>query len=582
MSAQFLRRLRDQTTIRLQTAVLAVFLCVTSVGVAAFASAFVAREKSIASTNRELVAVAHAMASRLDQHMWERYRELKNIANLKPLQETWSGDGQAVRGILEQLQTTLPEYAWLGFATPDGTVKAATGGMLEGVSVAERPWFKAGLKGPAVQDVHDAKLLDKLLRTSPDQAPFRFVDVAMPVYNADGSLAGVLGSHLSWTWAEEVRRHVLNSQDVRLQSDIWILSKDGTVLLGPSDRSFTSEQRSGIGTFIDEQPGNPTLTALVSSQGLDDYPGLGWVVAARRPLSVAQSPANSLALQIVLIGCAVALAAAFPAWLVAGSVAKPLSGLASRLDAIGRDPEASNVERAHGSVDVLQLSSAVRSLLRRLGTAEANEREASTRAEEISRLAQDQARAAEEKTMRLGSDIRTLQVLADTDALTGLFNRRAFLPFADDALSYFRRYERDFGILMIDIDHFKQVNDTYGHAAGDDVIRDVAKVVLAQVRDTDKVARFGGEEFVILLREIDQEGMIVLANRIRMQISEQVAIAGNSAAGVNVSIGAAIASQSDRDVEDIIQRADKALYAAKTSGRNRVVAAESERPRLVA
>jgi diguanylate cyclase (GGDEF)-like protein len=215
----------------------------------------------------------------------------------------------------------------------------------------------------------------------------------------------------------------------------------------------------------------------------------------------------------------------------------------------------------HGSPEVLRLSTAIRSLLRRIGTAEEDAR--LSRAE-----ATDKVHAAEDRVRRLGADLHAMQVLADTDALTGLLNRRAFLPLAKDAMSYFMRYRRSICVLMIDIDHFKRVNDLYGHAAGDEVIRQVGRIIRDAIRTTDKVARFGGEEFVVLLRETDLQGAAIFAERIRQTVAGTVFEPEGQCLRATISIGMAGAEVTDDDIDHTIERADRALYAAKSGGRN--------------
>jgi diguanylate cyclase (GGDEF)-like protein len=569
--------LADRLTIRQQMALLTAALCLLTIAVVASSAAVLARRQAIQDAQGEVSTLSRAVAARLDQHMADRYREIRNVASFAPLADRWSGDPAAARGVLEQIQTSLPEYAWLGVASTDGTVRAATRGMLEGMSVAERPWFKDGIAAPSVEDVHDAKLLDKLLRTSPDAAPFRFVDIAMPLFAADGMKVGVLGAHLSWSFADELRRAVLSRQDPALESDVTVLSAEGVALLGPVGTTPYGQdllaQARGAGTvvFTDTAGSRPMLTSLSITRGEGDYPGLGWYVAVRRPTSAALGPANRLAFTIAAIGAAIALLGIALAYVIAGGVTRPLMRLAGKIDLIGRDPSVTSVDRQHGSRDVLQLSAALRSLLRRVGTAEEGAREANRAVEELQRRSEEQLKAADERTRRLGSDLHTLQALADTDPLTGLLNRRAFLPFAEDAFAYFRRYQRALGILMFDIDHFKKVNDTFGHGAGDEVIRVVGEIIATQLRSTDKVARFGGEEFVVLLREVDQEAVEALANRIRERIGGTTVIHGLATVTITISIGAAMAADSDRDIQDVIERADKALYDAKSLGRNQVV-----------
>jgi diguanylate cyclase (GGDEF)-like protein len=136
-------------------------------------------------------------------------------------------------------------------------------------------------------------------------------------------------------------------------------------------------------------------------------------------------------------------------------------------------------------------------------------------------------------------------------------------------MSYFRRYKRAIAILVVDIDMFKRVNDTFGHATGDDIIRGVGEVISAAARTTDKVARFGGEEFVVLLREIDEAGVMLFADRVRAAVAgAPIDTARSGPVHVTISIGLALASEHDRDIEDLIERADRGLYAAKSAGRN--------------
>lgn len=569
-----LKAFADRLTLRQQMAALAGLLCILVVAVSTAGAAWLARRQAVRDANHELVSLARTMSDRLDQNMFERFREIGNLARMEPLRGVWQGDPAQARAILAQLQTNLPDYAWLGLADPEGKVRAATRGMLEGVSVAQRPWFINGLAGPTVEDVHDAKLLDSLLRKGPGDAPFRFVDVAMPVFGPSGAKIGVLGAHLSWNWAGALRDNVLRNHDPARASELWVIGQDGKVLLGPADaRSFDASDLAGArygSSFVDNSGERAMLTALATTKGQDDYPGLGWVVVARRPLDVALAPANGLAAVIAVLGVLVAAIGSALAWILAGSVTGPLRNLCHSVDLIGRDPNAAGIRRQHGSRDILQLSAALRSLIRRLGSAEKSVQDAEAAIRDVQARADRQARDAEEKTRRLGSDLHTLQVLADTDPLTGLLNRRAFLPFAEDAMNYFKRYRRNLGILMFDIDHFKRINDGFGHAAGDEVIRAVGKIIAGQIRSTDKVARFGGEEFVVLLRETDAEGAENLANRIRESVGSTIVTQGLLQIELTISAGAAIAGEQDRDIEDVIERADKALYAAKSAGRDRV------------
>ena len=166
---------------------------------------------------------------------------------------------------------------------------------------------------------------------------------------------------------------------------------------------------------------------------------------------------------------------------------------------------------------------------------------------------------------------RAAEAQASTDALTGLPNRRYFEEFVS-LLAQRRRAGDAVGILMVDIDKFKVLNDTHGHATGDEVLRAVAGAIVSAVREDDVPARFGGEEFVVLLRNPDPGVAVEVGERIRASV-RALDLARFGVRGVSVSVGVAVADGPDDPIEDIIETADQALYRAKRGGRDRVVAA---------
>jgi diguanylate cyclase (GGDEF)-like protein len=167
-----------------------------------------------------------------------------------------------------------------------------------------------------------------------------------------------------------------------------------------------------------------------------------------------------------------------------------------------------------------------------------------------------------------------LAELAVTDALTGLYNRRYLYQQIEREFARAQRYKRPLACLMLDLDHFKAVNDTYGHQVGDRVLTLVGDVLRASLRNTDMAARFGGEEFVILAPETPAEACLVVAERIRSRIAEQSAAANGEIPRVTVSIGVCTTEHPQASVQDeLVRLADEALYRAKESGRDRVVVA---------
>lgn len=560
-AANRLQAIEDHLTVRTQIAAAVAAMSIVLVGTLAAGAALISYRHTAALVESSLAATASTASGRLDRFMATRQQEMKLFAELQPMQGLWQGDPGALRSSLEDLQRSFSEFAWIGFADVNGNVAAATGGLLQGKSVAARPWFKQGLQQVAVGDVHEAVLLSSLLTQRANNEPYRFVDIAVPVHDATGKLLGVLGGHLDWNWASNLVKDV-EANDGNADAALSILSKGGMVLVGPQKETirYGSDElagilKSGVGAFRETTGGQQMLTAFHVGKGHRDYQGLNWIVTASRPASVALAAAISSAKLILAIGAATALIALSLAVLVSRRIAGPIIAITREADRIGRAHGPTMLARQSGSAEVVQLSRTLRSLLRRIGLAEERTREAELR--------------ATENAMQLQEDMLKLRQLADTDFMTGLMNRRAFLAVADDAVAFCRRYKRNMATLMIDIDHFKKINDTHGHAAGDDAIKRVAEIVSQSIRTTDKAARFGGEEFVVLLREIDQDTAVLLADRIRTSIESATVRHGDIVIPITVSVGLALFDESDRDVQDVIERADQGLYVAKKTGRNR-------------
>jgi diguanylate cyclase (GGDEF)-like protein len=162
-----------------------------------------------------------------------------------------------------------------------------------------------------------------------------------------------------------------------------------------------------------------------------------------------------------------------------------------------------------------------------------------------------------------------LENLARSDGLTGLANHRTFQEQIRAEVDRSRRHDHHLSLLLMDIDHFKAINDTYGHPVGDSVLAKIARAIEGQIRISDTPARYGGEEFTVILPETGAEGAEVIAERIRVAVESM----DDLPCPVTVSIGVIELDVSKHSVESLIAEADAALYAAKRSGRNRVVLA---------
>ncbi len=164
-----------------------------------------------------------------------------------------------------------------------------------------------------------------------------------------------------------------------------------------------------------------------------------------------------------------------------------------------------------------------------------------------------------------------LRESATTDFLTGLSNRRHFMACMEEQLALVQRQISQWtAVLMLDLDHFKQVNDTYGHAAGDAMLRHVAGLMRDGLRKIDSVGRMGGEEFAFILPGNDLAGAQVLAERLRQKIEATPLVLQAQAIPITVSIGIAAMLATDTTTDQALVRADQALYRAKAGGRNRV------------
>jgi diguanylate cyclase (GGDEF)-like protein len=167
--------------------------------------------------------------------------------------------------------------------------------------------------------------------------------------------------------------------------------------------------------------------------------------------------------------------------------------------------------------------------------------------------------------------MQILNKMARVDQLTGMFNRKYLDEFAETAIPQALRSEVPYGILMIDIDFFKMINDTYGHDVGDEAIRVVSRVIKESIRSSDVAIRFGGEEFIVLLHNCDREHIKEVAEKIRTSFEKQKISADSKTFTKTLSVGAVMFPDDSSSIWKCIKYADISLYHAKEHGRNQVV-----------
>lgn len=342
-----------------------------------------------AEVGGQLAEIAGQMARNLDIGMFERWRDIQIAAASDSLRDPGTATA-AKRAVMERLQATYPAYSIIGLVDADGRVSATSTGALEGADVSGRDYFRGGLEGPYVGDVHPAKLLQSLMPPVDTGArgaarePLRLVDVAAPVRSPDGRVLGVLAAHLDWTWARDMARILEGAlRGHRQGAEILILSRDGTVLLGPpalqgaalpravltGDRSLDPQGTSRVEPWPDGAAAY--LSAHASTTGHRDYPGLGWQVVVRQTADRALTAVAALRGDILVAGSVVALAAALLAWLLAGLIARPLLDLAVAAETLGRDQRPPPLPRAfvrEGAMIADALGAAADELARRADT----------------------------------------------------------------------------------------------------------------------------------------------------------------------------------------------------------------------
>jgi diguanylate cyclase (GGDEF)-like protein len=567
--ANLLARLRekiwafeDRLTVREQIALGTTALCLFVSFAIAFAAAYVGRQEATRFISREMIQISETASDRMDRHFYGVYHRVRSYTNFDVIRSAVSADPRKLRPSFDRLNASFPDYTWLAFVNTQGVVVVASEGLRENEVVAEQSWFLKGLQGPAIEDAPDFDAIEEAVMSGRDVAA-SFVKFAFPVYNYSNELAGVLVAAIHWKEIEEIRSTMERNGD-----QLIVVTRTGEVMLGSKDlrTRYPSAQIAALrkakhDTFVDGTGPMEVLSGYAVMDGHRDFPGMGWGVVARRNTEVAFAATSRMFWTIVGIGTGVAILGILLAGMIANRVSGPIQSLTKAADRIGRDDGVTSFPRLRGSSEVIHLSTSLRSLLLRIGFVE--------------RLTQEAEAKAAEEAKKFENDIASLRKLAETDPLTNLMNRRAFLDAASDAMRYFQRYGRPIATLIVDIDHFKRVNDDHGHAAGDAVIRRVGELIAQTLRETDKVARFGGEEFVVLLREVSEHDAHELAERIRLVIAESRIPFDAKELGVTVSIGCAAISSNDRDIEELIERADRALYAAKASGRNCIRLASS-------
>jgi len=288
------------------------------------------RRAEVANSAR-LRLLGEIVADQLGRRMQELWQTVEGMARVVRLD-----DPDEIRRQLTLLSKVDRRYTWIGVADVQGKVIVASQGMLEGASVAERPWFRRGLNGPTAVDVHEAVLLAKLLPAT--QEPRRFVDFSAPIRNDQGAVIGVIGAHFDWNMVRDI------IQAVRGQGvDAILVSRDRVVLSGPPELQETklsegsaiaASQGTSIALRERWQDSKEYMAAVVPSIKFNDMPSFGWSLIVRADLNTVLDPTRAIAQAFWMLLGAGALVGLVLLYLFSAWLAKPLGRLVTSAEAL--------------------------------------------------------------------------------------------------------------------------------------------------------------------------------------------------------------------------------------------------------
>ena len=516
-----------RTTI-LTLAVLATLIPALVTGVASY------RQNSRAIRERvdEQLGVASAFTAReIDLWLKARQYDLRVFATsyevTDNVERTTPQTRQRLANYLGSVNERFPDYAGLVVVAPDGRIVGssdrAPGSLAPGPETLRRARAGEVVLGEPVQG---------------DSGGAPTMEVAVPIVSPTGRFVGVLAGRLDFRGIENVLRDRLDAREDR----VVVVRSDGTAILVAGSATTAPP----VETLRALQRAESTTVTYTSADGTEvlgaasPVPLVDWVAIAELPTDLAYGEIRrlrnaSVLLVLMLLGVVGSLAYALGLLIV-----QPLSRLTLASDRVARGDLDVDVPLSGGG-ELLQLTGVFNDMVRRL---------------------------------REGRD--ELERLSVTDELTGLANRRRLMAEIGREVTRSLRNEHPFAILMLDVDRFKSFNDSYGHQAGDFVLKRLAITLRKCVRDVDTVARYGGEEFMVILPETAMAEAKQVAERIRAttEADRYSPAEGVDELNVTVSIGLALFPAHGDSLEALIAAADDALYRSKEGGRNRVTAAK--------
>ena len=517
-----LRLSRPKTDLRTLITLLAVASIVITLANSLYATWRVQREVLIANTLESNRVYATKLASTTEMFFQLAQSQLGYSA--KVLSEGMD-DEAALQSEVERLREQTNSFNSVVIVDADGWVKAISPEslMLKGMHLTTSTTKQALAERKPLIGKPGISAANNLM-----------VFVSYPIWSKTGSYLGFVGGTI-YLKKKSILNELLGEQFYRDGSSLYVVDSDNRVLYHQNGKLVGQKITPLISDTVREKYSNgyqqiPAQNGEAMLAGYARVSTPGWMIVALKPTRTTLEPLTSLLLKVLQHSVPFALLTLIFAWILSRLIALPLWQLArkaSQMDAPGVSKEINGIHSWY-----YEASQIKRAMLGGIA------------------LLQDK--------------IGRLKFEVQTDPMTGLLNRRGL----NAVLEYFLATRQHFAVLALDIDHFKRVNDTWGHDVGDSVIKSVAQQLGKSSRQTDVVCRNGGEEFLMILPGADRDVAVAIAERVRKKIEQQeLPVVGH----VSISIGVAFWSAGAQPMEGVFKQADDALYQAKNAGRNRVV-----------
>lgn len=380
----------------------------------------------------------------------------------------------------------------------------------------------------------------------------QFMFIAEAVRASDGSPLGVLAAKINLSAIRSILKHQINN-DI---DEIYILNADGRLLVSstpptPQPLKIPIDTAQGASTSPNQSVASIEYISYRNKAVVGmtaPIPSTGWVMVAEMEKKKAYAEIAKLRRVTLLVVSGLMLSIGMLAYVFGHRLVRPVRRLSN---------EVTGVASGNLDVDIPVTGLSEVSYL----TQVFNHMVASLRHN------RDELSTANNALRKTNEELHQISI---TDGLTGLINRKHIMELFAREVGRSMRYNHELAVLMLDIDYFKKINDTYGHQVGDTVLRQLAESLRGSVRDSDHLGRYGGEEFLAILPDSGVHSAVVTAERIRRNIGRLQLTNGQDTFSVTVSIGVAAVPTDGQDVESILGEADNALYQAKAAGRNRV------------